>query len=225
MISRWPMTVTSPVVGGEIVVTEDEWTEDMVVKHVEKSMVQCGVNAENSGCSQFFLSLMRTVTNPRCPCCDRQFETQTSVLKHMNHPLSPCANWFLTRQPLPVQPTPTAPQDAVFESTRSESPASIDIPNPFVNREVRDRFPGAGSTFGQGQSYMDLFNSDTYADLRQESLYYPFTSKGEWEIASFLERCGLSMRWIDEFLNLSLVSVDPIHFNISIHSRSTSIDS
>jgi hypothetical protein len=73
--------------------------------------------------------------------------------------------------------------------------------------EVRDRFPGAGQTFGDGPNFMDVFDSDVHSDMRKENPYYPFASKGEWEIASFLERCGLSMKWIDEFLGLSKVSV------------------
>jgi hypothetical protein len=53
--------------------------------------------------------------------------------------------------------------------------------------EVRDRFPGAGQTFGKSPGFMEVFDSDVHADMRKENIYYPFTSKGEWEIASFLE--------------------------------------
>ena len=56
---------------------------------------------------------------------------------------------------------------------------------------------------------MGWFSSDEDAEARSTNPYYPFLSKGEWEIAEFLSCSGLSMKIIDKFLSLSLVS----HFN------------
>ena len=67
-------------------------------------------------------------------------------------------------------------------------------------------FPGASDTFGQGQTYMDLFDEDDHAGKREMNLYYPFASQPEWELASFLLKSGLSMVATDEFLKLQMVS-------------------
>lgn len=66
-------------------------------------------------------------------------------------------------------------------------------------------FPGAAKISEHGMTFMDLFDSDTNAHFRQDIPYYPFTSREEWEIASFLLRSDLSMNAIDEFLKLAMV--------------------
>jgi hypothetical protein len=53
---------------------------------------------------------------------------------------------------------------------------------------------------------MGWFQGDENAEARSTNIYYPFLSKGEWEIAAFLSRSGLSMKLIDEFLSLIMVS-------------------
>ncbi|KAG2143329.1 hypothetical protein BD769DRAFT_1297671, partial [Suillus cothurnatus] len=56
-----------------------------------------------------------------------------------------------------------------------------------------------------GSTFLDLFDADEYAECRVDNLYYPFTSKEEWEIADYLLRSSLSMAAIDEFLKLSMI--------------------
>ncbi|KAG2101102.1 uncharacterized protein F5147DRAFT_655431 [Suillus discolor] len=46
---------------------------------------------------------------------------------------------------------------------------------------------------------------EEYDECRVDNLYYPFTSKEEWEVADYLLRLSLSMAAIDEFLKLSMV--------------------
>lgn len=154
---------------------------------------------------------MRQITKHRCPSCDSQFDSHTGVLKHMNHPRSSCVNWFMTHQQQ-IPPTFTsAPLSPVFNETLPDFyTPSIDNDTTDIRlpEEVRDHFPGAGQTFGKSPGFMEVFDSDVHADMRKENIYYPFASKGEWEIASFLERCGLSMNWIDELLCLSKVCID-----------------
>ena len=53
---------------------------------------------------------------------------------------------------------------------------------------------------------MDEFDRDDHATMREENLYYPWASRQEWELASFLLRSSLSMAAIDQFLSLDLVS-------------------
>lgn len=67
-------------------------------------------------------------------------------------------------------------------------------------------FPGSSKVFGKGETYMDLFEEDKYADARQTNLHYPFASQPEWELASFLLKSDLSRVAIDKFLKLQLVS-------------------
>jgi len=67
-------------------------------------------------------------------------------------------------------------------------------------------FLGSSKVFGNGETFLDLFNEDEYADARQPNLYYPFASQPEWELASFLLKSDMSRVAIDEFLKLQLVS-------------------
>jgi hypothetical protein len=52
---------------------------------------------------------------------------------------------------------------------------------------------------------MGTFYDDKHAPERASNVYFPFQSKGEWELVSFLSQSGLSMKRIDEFLSLDLV--------------------
>jgi len=60
-------------------------------------------------------------------------------------------------------------------------------------------------TYGKAATFMDRFNEDQYAPFHTSNKFYPFSSKVEWELASFLLSSDLSMRKIDEFLKLKLV--------------------
>ena len=64
---------------------------------------------------------------------------------------------------------------------------------------------GAARDFGKGTTFMDRFGAHKHAHLRRENLFYPFASRPDWEIASWLLRSGLSMAAIDTFLSLELV--------------------
>lgn len=66
--------------------------------------------------------------------------------------------------------------------------------------------PNTPFIFGFGPGFIDIFNSDPHAEKRKENLYYPFSSKDEWGLASWLLCSGLSMRAIDSFLALHIVS-------------------
>ena len=67
-------------------------------------------------------------------------------------------------------------------------------------------FPNAGHIFHLGPGFLSSFLNDKDADACLGSPYHPFLSKGEWEIAKFLSCSGLSMKLVDEFLSLDLVS-------------------
>lgn len=66
-------------------------------------------------------------------------------------------------------------------------------------------FPNAGFVYGRGDGYMGAFYNDKLMNERTLNPYFPFQSKGDWEITSFLSSSGLSMKRIDEFLSLTIV--------------------
>jgi len=60
---------------------------------------------------------------------------------------------------------------------------------------------------------MSEFGRDQHATEHVENLYYPFTSKDEWELAASLLRSNLSMASIDSFLSLKSVSAHHSYCN------------
>ena len=65
--------------------------------------------------------------------------------------------------------------------------------------------PNAGQPLGRGFTFMDQFDSDRFSDLRTENLYYPFSSRLDWEVGAWLLRSGLSMSAVNDFMNLEIV--------------------
>jgi len=101
------------------------------------------------------------------------------------------------------------------DSINSESNMNIDSeldgineypPHSSSNSPFVEVYPGAGQTFGRGETFLDVFDADCHAEKRIQHLYYPFASKAEWSLAAFLLRSDLSMNSIDKFLKLELVS-------------------
>lgn len=137
----------------------------------------------------WFTHPFSTMFSAKCPSCGMTFANESSVLKHMNHRFSSCNSFFLCGDPLPTGSN--TPPDA--------PPVFPDLPPHSTI------FPGAAHVYGCGTGYMGTFQNDVHAAERETNLYYPFQSKGEWEIASFLSQSGLSMKRIDEFLSLGLV--------------------
>ncbi|KAJ4494093.1 hypothetical protein C8J55DRAFT_416949 [Lentinula edodes] len=73
-------------------------------------------------------------------------------------------------------------------------------------------FPGAGKVVSCGATYLDDFNDDRFSEERKENLYYPFSSRPEWEMASFLLNSSLSMQEIDNYLQLELTKQNNLSF-------------
>ncbi|KAF9782579.1 hypothetical protein BJ322DRAFT_1157393 [Thelephora terrestris] len=121
-----------------------------------------------------------------CPNCQAVFKNSSAVLKHMNHRYTSCHLWFTN----PPQQSPL----------HSQSPLETHAPPRSYH------FPNAGHVFDSGPGFLGWFHNDKDAGARSSNPYYPFLSKGEWEIAGFFTHCGLSMKQIDEFLSLSLIT-------------------
>ena len=159
---------------------------------------------------------MASLLDSQCPSCEKRFPNDSLVLRHMNNPLTSCASWFdylksisSTQSHHPTDRRTSSPTETNdLEATGHEEPTS----NPRASAPPRyeDIHPNAPSVFGSGPGFMDAFNADRHAEARSQNLYYPFSSKEEWGLSSWLLCSGLSMRAIDEFLALPIVS-PPIH--------------
>ncbi|KAG0693455.1 hypothetical protein DFH29DRAFT_1007276 [Suillus ampliporus] len=71
-------------------------------------------------------------------------------------------------------------------------------------QEIIDYFPGAAETYRMGYTFLTLFNSNEYSVSRKTNIYYPFSCRKDWEVASWLLHSGLSMGKIDTFLLLEM---------------------
>ena len=164
---------------------------------------------------------MAASLDSRCPSCHRQFASDSCVLRHMNHPRTSCATWFdflrstesisTEQSQSPRPPTGFTPFDFDNEMDDTTETASNHDTSSIAHFE--DIHPNTPSSLGSGPGFMDHFNANRHAEKRRVNLYYPFTSKEEWGLASWLLCSGLSMRAIDDFLALPMVhlKIHPIY--------------
>lgn len=167
-------------------------------------------------------------SGPRCPRCSAVFGKEADVVNHMNQPWAKCATWTTdlevftnARSKSPLSHRNTDMLSSGIGVDMMESPdvegaeMEIDSVSDFSESDATfkttpahyvETYHGAGATYGTGKTFMDQFDSDEHASRRKTNLYYPFCSKVEWELASWLLRSNLSLRAIDNFLSLKLVS-------------------
>ncbi|KAF8809172.1 hypothetical protein BYT27DRAFT_7222697 [Phlegmacium glaucopus] len=171
-----------------------------------------------------------------CPQCGKKFKDQTSLLQHMNQLFSSCLTHFeecidiattLQSGPAISESDDTGQQsfelpgfmdtaeDYLPASSHSSLPASTS-PNPGDRRNPFNikNYPTSGQVFGRGETFMDQCDKDRYTEMRKGHLYYPFTSRDEWELASFLLHSCLSMAAVDCFLKLKLMK----NIGLSFHT-------
>lgn len=158
------------------------------------------------------------VIMPRCPQCARKCQNQKSLLSHMNQPLGSCHSHtkeiatianelqhYHGRESLRERnPRDNLNDTLLFPTLSNNMDVDYDHheePATFLIEE----YEGAGASFGHGTTFMDHFDQDIHASERQHNVYYPFVSKDEWELASFLLGSDLSMADITKFLSLKLV--------------------
>jgi hypothetical protein len=151
----------------------------------------------------------------------------------MNYPLGSCYNHFqevanlledlrryddLKHQPQ-HQLDHLSPSSDDETDTTQPAQESMDVDPPFIESfdgtspdggPFVEKYEGAAEVYGAGVTFMSEFNRDQYAVERVENIYYPFASRDEWELAAFLLQSDLSMRSIDSFLSLKLVSATPL---------------
>ena len=144
--------------------------------------------------------------NGQCPSCHKRFSGDSSVLRHMNNPHTSCMTWFDFLESLhsPIaQPSPTSNDNG--SGPGDETTGDNEAADHSRAHHFKDIHPNVPHIFGSGPGFADILDFDPHAEKRRENLYYPFSSKVEWGLASWLLRSGLSMRAIDEFLSLPIV--------------------
>ncbi|KAG1897426.1 uncharacterized protein F5891DRAFT_1129905 [Suillus fuscotomentosus] len=147
----------------------------------------------------------------RCPSCGKgRFKDEVAVACHMNQPRSGCNTWL---------------HDIIWlDSVRTESmdvddeelggfTGSVNEEGISPTRDFIDWFPGASRTYGTGHTFLDIFNSDENSVHCATSLYYPFSGRKDWELASWQLHSGLSMGKIDSFLSLEIIQGLPLSFS------------
>ena len=106
----------------------------------------------------------------------------------------------------PLEPA-IVPESRSSSTIAADENATIDTsPSHGDSPFFTEIYPDASKIFGSGATFMDNFDNDQFFEERRTHLYYPFASKDEWQMASFLLRSGLSIAAIDQFLKLELVS-------------------
>ncbi|KAJ3963290.1 hypothetical protein EV361DRAFT_769805, partial [Lentinula raphanica] len=64
-----------------------------------------------------------------------------------------------------------------------------------------------------GRTALDEFNDDRFAEQRKTNLYYPFTSRKEWQLANWLLTSSLTMAEMDGFFKLEAATKNnPLSF-------------
>lgn len=172
---------------------------------------------------------------PRCPQCCRKFSDSRAVLSHINQPTASCYGYQEKKRSLsdelehyrcykrPRIAEPLLPFDTTLHPEKQpqddngthintapvelEDPGGMDVEDPPVDEHnfFIEKFPGAAEIFGASATFMDRFDQDPYSMERTDNIFYPFASRSEWELASYLLRSNLSMASLDKYLSLTLV--------------------
>ena len=160
----------------------------------------------------------------RCPQCGKKFKDKTNLLQHMNQPISSCLTHFeeciniatnLQSAPTISESDDTGQQsfeprdfmDTADDYFTPSLPADTSQkPKDRQNRFNVEKHPTSSSVYGYGETFMDRCDENKFAERRKGNIYYPFASRDEWELASFLLRSRLSMAAVNHLLKLELVS-------------------
>ena len=148
----------------------------------------------------------------QCPSCDRRFDSNASVLRHMNHPWSSCATWFELLNSISPPAQHSSPHNRSNHSSHNddtshneESMLDDDAAGDPDVALFEDVHPNVPQVVGSSAGFTEVFHSDHHAEKRRDNLYHPFSSRDEWGLALWLSRSGLSMRAINDFLALPVV--------------------
>jgi len=160
----------------------------------------------------------------RCPNCVKgRFASHDAVLRHMGQLKSGCSTWFDDLVHIQedllggshhgsndLRTTsinkPPGGRDKSYESRVGGDEQMLDgHQDKNFQASSINYFPGATQTYNGGSTFIDKFDTDEFSNQRTSNIYYPFASRGDWKLGSWLLHSGLSMGAIDAFLSLSLV--------------------
>ena len=162
------------------------------------------------------------VLMPRCPSCGKGgFTSPEAVSRHMSQPKSGCSTWFdnlvRIREDLQAGGRHNGP-NGLHTAPYDESLGHLGEYNQWDDDEMLDGaqeedpqsssieyFPGAAKTYSGGSTFLNKFDTDEFSSCRSSNIYYPFASRGDWQLGSWLLRSGLSMSAMDTLLSLDLV--------------------
>lgn len=170
------------------------------------------------------------MSTPTCPKCGKVFTKDSSVTRHLSQPRTSCHSSvrdmvdileFTELVPPRRSLSPPQSSDRYTRSDIRDEPWQFDIAGDDMGTNIdgnqavggsststEEWYKGAGTCYAQdGVTFLDLFDADEHAECRKDNIFYPFTSREEWEVADFLLRSPLSMAAIDQFLRLPMVCV------------------
>jgi len=101
----------------------------------------------------------------------------------------------------------SADMDVEDTSSYADTPADgiLESADADTLGQQTEVFSTAAKVYGHGFSFMDIFHQSQHAEARSENVFYPFASKEDWELASWLVQANLSMDRMDNFFSLELV--------------------
>lgn len=139
---------------------------------------------------------------PSCPNCGKYYKNASSITRHLSQPRTSCLD--IIHNLVQITPSsnesldPDESSSCGFNSNKypelyndgmdvdsgcnSENPEE-DGEGP-VREEVVDEYVGAAIGYGEGMTFMDLFDSDEFAKERELNLFYPFSGREHQQIQS-----------------------------------------
>ncbi|KAG1851431.1 hypothetical protein DFJ58DRAFT_728872 [Suillus subalutaceus] len=152
----------------------------------------------------------------RCPSCGKEFKDHTSVACHMSQPRKD--DPMVTDDPreLYTSSYETGEDMNVYDFSNEGETFERESGGRTQDRdaEVTNFFPKPPLAFEHGYMFLSLFESDENSVHRKTNLYYPFSSRREWQVAAWLLHSGLSMEKINSFLALEMIQ----DLHLSFHS-------
>jgi len=106
-------------------------------------------------------------------------------------------------------PTPQTYSSQVTDAESEDSSSSDDGDGGTESStgSFTEYFEGAARTFGKGRDVLTrMVDADLYKEERRVNSYYPFSSKAEWDVASWLASGDIPLTKQDTFFDLDYVS-------------------
>lgn len=155
------------------------------------------------------------------PSCDAWYEEQIrasrqsppSTAKDPDIQASPLP-WSSTTAAPPTAPAPRRNRPVTVEDDNSDDGLGVDglssDDEPPTSKGRTETYPSAAKTYGKGRTIMQEIDEDNSVPEAKNNVYYPFTSRQDFEMGAWLSQSNVSMSQIDDFLKLSYICSVPI---------------